>query len=161
MSWVIKSHEASKAGGAEPIGEFATDAGMFKAMGGVFAAEKVDHKCGNCWMRVPIDKGDIAECTIVKGGVNLKKGVCNFWDSGDASTKEDIARERMDYEMAGYVETPSADFPVICGNCYFYETIDDKSGNCLVWMGRVDAMQCSQAYKNEEVKTPAKPNLPE
>ena len=97
MPWTVKSHEASKAGGAEPIGDYATEEMMIKAMGGVFAPEEVDHKCGNCWMRVLIDKGDIADCTVVKGGIHLKRGVCNFWDEGAASSKEDIAPERMSY----------------------------------------------------------------
>ena len=150
MPWVKKSADE----------EFATAEMMFESMGGVFAPEEVDHKCKFCWMRVLIDKGDIADCTIVKGGISLKLGSCNFWDPGEASSQEDIAEERIDYATAGYVEAPSEDFVIACMTCKpFYRPDGEESGACLLWGAKVKAMQCSQGYVSEEVKTPEKPHL--
>ena len=163
MSWLKHGHEASKAGGAKPLKEQLTEPGMAKMVHVFVGKEKPDdYKCGNCNMRVLINKDPIADCTIVKGGVHLTQGVCSYWSHGeDASSKEDIHDERMTYEESGYEETPSPGDKVQCGTCYYYETIDEKQGNCKLWMGQVKKGQCCMAYKNEQNKIPTTVHLKE
>lgn len=93
-----------------------------------------DHKCGNCPRRIP-GEGDKADCTIVSGGISLSKGTCNYWNVGDrASTPAEKHKERMDHELAGYMET---DKKVRCETCRFVD-----EGYCNLWQGRVKATDC-------------------
>lgn len=111
-----------------------------------------DHKCTSCAMFIAGSQG----CTIVVGSISGDKGSCNFWAKGPNAKEEDIHRARMDYATAGYVETPSANFPINCGSCkYFNVGIKDVTkGSCNLWQGTVKTAQCCMAYANSEVKAP-------
>jgi hypothetical protein len=154
--WVIQSHEASKAGGAKPIGPFLNNKTVIK-MAPQFddKTDPDDRRCSNCFMRIAKGEENIAECTIVSGGVSLSKGVCDWWGQGDGkpSSQDDMSQDRMAYAEAGYAEFP-AETKVQCGTCYYYESIDSKVGNCLLWMHRVKLAQCCMKYKNESETVP-------
>lgn len=157
MSWTIKSHEAPKTGGAEPMDHFLNEKDMAE-MVHVFVEKEQpdDYKCKSCNMRIITREGeDQADCTIVEGGISLNRGVCSYWSYGEEPATEDKkAKDRMNYVEAGYEETPSPEDKINCSTCYFYETVDDKSGNCWLWMGQVKAGNCCMAYKNEKNTVP-------
>jgi hypothetical protein len=98
-----------------------------------------DHKCGGCFMRVPV-AGGTAGCTVVEGEINLDKGTCVYWAKGDASSIEDIHASRMSKETAGYVEH---DGDINCGSCHHH-----NDGHCTLWMGDVKPGQCCISWEN-------------
>lgn len=157
MAWLRKKTGWLFRHAQEVLGDFITAKGLFEAMGGFFADEEQDHKCGVCWMRIPSGEGDRADCTVVNvsGGISLGKGTCNFWDPGEPSKLEDRSQNRASIAEAGYIESPTADYPIWCGTCpKHYRELDENSGNCLFLMGRVKHKQCCVAYSNPEVKAP-------
>ena len=107
-----------------------------------------DHKCGNCVFRVP-GNGDVGECTIMKGKISMANGTCTFWSHGEASTKDKIADQQMDYELAGYVEVPKG-MKVQCGTCKF----GNKDNFCKLWNGTYKNGQCCMTWDNDKAKTP-------
>jgi len=156
--WVlghIKAHEASKEGGAKPVGPALTLKAVVK-MSPPFddKTSPDDRHCSNCFMRVLSEEGDAADCTIVKGSISLSKGVCDWWGNGaNPSDKSKISKERMNYTESGYAEFPT-DFKIQCTTCYYYETINEKTGNCLLWMHRVKGAQCCMKYRNDKESVP-------
>lgn len=154
MAWIVLGHEASKAGGAEPLKEKLTNDKLVRISPPFDDKERSDRRCGGCMYRVPLDDGgEIAECSLVKGGVQLTKGYCDWWKEGAASAQEEISKERMHYDEAGYAEQP-LEIPVNCETCYYYETVDDKRGNCTLWKALVKAGQCCSKRKSDKETTP-------
>ena len=119
---------------------------MMKKMVELFVEEDHpdDHKCGTCFMRVG-GKGDIRECTVVKGKISLSKGVCSFWGKGQASPPDKIHEERMDYSVAGYIEVPKG-FKIQCATCKFFDRKDASVGHCTMWDGEVKNGQCCISF---------------
>lgn len=111
-----------------------------------------DHKCKSCAYRVIVSEGDKADCTLVIGGISLAKGTCSFWAKGDPASTDKIAPKRMDYELSGYVEAPSADFKINCGSCNFA-----VEGYCELWHGTVNEGNCCLTYDNDQVQVPKTP----
>lgn len=152
MDWVTLGHEAPKTGGAEPLKETLTNQKVVGVSPPFDPVERDDRRCQGCQWRVLIE-GDIADCVYVKRGISLSLGVCDLWKEGEASEKGDISKERMHYAEAGYIELPVEE-KVRCSPCYYYETIDEKRGNCLLWKAKVRAGQCCSFYKNEKEVIP-------
>jgi hypothetical protein len=163
MGWLRFGNADWKDEGVDPIGPPLTEEKVFQAMGGVFDADEIDHKCGKCWARVILVPGDdIAACTIVKDGVSLGKGSCNYFDAGEEPSKPaDMSKKRMSWKDAGYIETPTAEMPIVCGTCNYFQAIDEKRGSCLLWMGTVATRQCCQAWESHDAKTPEHPHMVE
>lgn len=92
---------------------------------------KEDHKCGTCSMRVRFP--DKAECTIVEGTIDLKKGTCALWNRGPAASPKDISQCRVPKESAIYEE---ADV-INCSTCGAFD-----SGFCRTWEGKVGKGEC-------------------
>lgn len=100
-------------------------------------AEREDHKCGNCMMRIPETQG----CTIVEGRVDFADGTCAYWAHGKRGTTPDKTHEaQMSKETSGYAEY---DGPINCGTCQVFE-----GGYCLLWEGKVNAADCCMAWDN-------------
>lgn len=115
-----------------------TDKG-FKSMLPLFVESETppDHKCGSCFMRVPIS-GDTGACTVKSGSISMSMGVCLYWAKGSAAKPEDEHPMKMSDELSGYEEVAGV---VQCGSCKFY-----TNGHCNLWKGDVKKAQCCVSW---------------
>lgn len=131
---------------------------MMKKMVPVFVDKggpEADHKCGSCFMRVLVGKGDVADCTVVSGGIHLTKGTCRWWGEGPASKLDAIHEHRMSHDEAGYIEVPEG-VKIQCGTCNRYDPTGQpaEKGHCTLWNGTVKKGQCCMQYKSPEEYVP-------
>lgn len=105
-----------------------------------------DHKCQNCSLRIMVEREqNVADCTLVKGGIHLNTGTCSFWTKGEPSTEDQIKPMRLDHHLSGYIEVKDPSLKVQCATCFAY-----SGGYCEVWEGEVKPGQCCGTWDNPD-----------
>ncbi len=102
--------------------------------------------CGACMMFVR------DHCTVVKGTVKAKTGVCGLYVHGEHMGPD--MRGMMPKNVAGYIDGTDSDglggkggnAPTHCENCRFYMGGENSTGDCQKVEGPVEALGCCNAW---------------
>lgn len=95
--------------------------------------ESEGSRCGKCMMYSE------RECTVVKGEIEPKHGVCGLYVHGEHMGP--MMKGMTPKEIVGYVENG----PTHCGNC---KNFDD--GECRIVEGKVEFEGCCNAWEELE-----------
>ena len=106
-----------------------------------YVEDKINPKCEACNMFIREGENNIGKCTIVKGDINGRDGVCTFWAMRRTKPIEGKEYKPMwTQKESGYLETTGG---TRCGTCKFRiepegcemveGQINMETGCCIAW----------------------------